>query len=317
MLNFYVYILAMRFRKISLYSKLCVAFRLQQYNQNVGSGELEFEEFVTLASRFMVEEDAEAMQQELKEAFRLYDKEGNGYITTSTLKEILKELDDKLTSDELDMMIQEIDTDGSGTVDFDALTLSTSVRHKRDYLIRTGGGSSHRLNISHKMLGYFKPSSFDILMRVPWTSIPSYDAVVKPKVKVVTMEDLDREQLSMLKSTFDAFDVDRKGYIEADMIGTVMDMLGTHVSADELDKIITEIDEDSNGEISFEEFANLAARFLVEDDEDTEAIQVELKGAFRLYDREGNGFITTDVLREILREIQSSDDWLKTYLSKE
>ncbi|XP_030761679.1 troponin C-like [Sitophilus oryzae] len=84
-----------------------------------GSGELEFAEFVTLASRFMVEEDAEAMQQELKEAFRLYDKEGNGYITTSTLKEILKELDDKLTSDELDMIIAEIDTDGSGTVDYD------------------------------------------------------------------------------------------------------------------------------------------------------------------------------------------------------
>ncbi|XP_045474280.1 troponin C, isoallergen Bla g 6.0101-like [Harmonia axyridis] len=84
-----------------------------------GSGELEFEEFITLASRFMVEEDAEAMQQELKEAFRLYDKEGNGYITTSTLKEILKELDDNLTSDELDMIITEIDTDGSGTVDFD------------------------------------------------------------------------------------------------------------------------------------------------------------------------------------------------------
>ncbi|XP_018575146.1 troponin C-like [Anoplophora glabripennis] len=84
-----------------------------------GSGELEFEEFITLASRFMVEEDAEAMQQELKEAFRLYDKEGNGYITTKTLKEILKELDDKLTNDELDMMIAEIDSDGSGTVDFD------------------------------------------------------------------------------------------------------------------------------------------------------------------------------------------------------
>lgn len=42
-----------------------------------GSGELEFEEFVTLASRFMVEEDAEALQQELKEAFRLYDKAGS------------------------------------------------------------------------------------------------------------------------------------------------------------------------------------------------------------------------------------------------
>lgn len=84
-----------------------------------GSGELEFEEFVTLAARFLVEEDSEAMQQELREAFRLYDKEGNGYITTSVLREILKELDDKITDEELDMMIEEIDSDGSGTVDFD------------------------------------------------------------------------------------------------------------------------------------------------------------------------------------------------------
>lgn len=59
------------------------------------------------------------MQQELKEAFRLYDREGNGYITTSTLKEILGALDDKLSSNDLDGIIAEIDTDGSGTVDFD------------------------------------------------------------------------------------------------------------------------------------------------------------------------------------------------------
>lgn len=80
---------------------------------------IEFEEFVSLASRFLVEEDAEAMLQELKEAFRLYDKEGNGYITTDVLREILKELDDKITEDDLNSMIEEIDSDGSGTVDFD------------------------------------------------------------------------------------------------------------------------------------------------------------------------------------------------------
>ncbi|CAH1393727.1 troponin C, isoallergen Bla g 6.0101 [Halyomorpha halys] len=86
-----------------------------------GSGQLEFEEFVALAAGFLTEDDqdAEAMQQELREAFRLYDKEGNGYITTAVLREILKELDDKITSQELDMMIAEIDSDGSGTVDFD------------------------------------------------------------------------------------------------------------------------------------------------------------------------------------------------------
>lgn len=75
----------------------------------------------------MEEEDAEAMQQELKEAFRLYDREGNGYITTSTLKEILAALDDKLNSADLDGIIAEIDTDGSGTVDFDGMDVITRV----------------------------------------------------------------------------------------------------------------------------------------------------------------------------------------------
>jgi Ca2+-binding EF-hand superfamily protein len=41
------------------------------------SGRLEFEEFITLAAKFIIEEDAEAMEKELREAFRLYDKEGN------------------------------------------------------------------------------------------------------------------------------------------------------------------------------------------------------------------------------------------------
>ena len=108
-----------------------------------GSGELEFPEFVQLAAQFLIEEDAEEMQNELKEAFRLYDKEGNtptpsiitegifqystkwyvivgnGYITTATLREILHELDDKLSPDDLDGIIAEIDEDGSGTIDFD------------------------------------------------------------------------------------------------------------------------------------------------------------------------------------------------------
>lgn len=44
---------------------------------------------------------------------------GNGYIPTSCLREILRELDDQLTNKELDLMIEEIDSDGSGTVDFD------------------------------------------------------------------------------------------------------------------------------------------------------------------------------------------------------
>ncbi|XP_046993508.1 troponin C-like [Schistocerca americana] len=82
------------------------------------NGRLNFEAFCRVATHFL-DEDDEVMQKELKEAFRLYDKEGNGYIPTSSLREILAALDDQLTPDQLDEMIAEIDTDGSGTVDFD------------------------------------------------------------------------------------------------------------------------------------------------------------------------------------------------------
>ena len=51
--------------------------------------------------------------------FRIYDREGNGYITTDVLKEILKEIDPGLTNDDLDNIIEEVDEDGSGTLDFD------------------------------------------------------------------------------------------------------------------------------------------------------------------------------------------------------
>ncbi|KAK2584467.1 hypothetical protein KPH14_006842 [Odynerus spinipes] len=85
-----------------------------------GSGELKFEDFSKLASRFMEEDtDTEAMKQELREAFRIYDKEGNGYITTDVFRDILHELDDQLSPEELDMIIEEVDTDGSGTLDFE------------------------------------------------------------------------------------------------------------------------------------------------------------------------------------------------------
>ncbi|KAG9428841.1 troponin C type IIb isoform X1 [Apis mellifera carnica] len=83
-----------------------------------GSGKLNFDSFYRVACHFQ-EEDDEALQKELKEAFRLYDKEGNGYIPTSSLREILAALDDQITPDQMDGMIAEIDTDGSGTVDFD------------------------------------------------------------------------------------------------------------------------------------------------------------------------------------------------------
>merc|ERR1711997_414105 len=55
-----------------------------------GSGEIEFGEFSQLCATFLVEDpDMETMKRELKDAFRIYDKEGLGYITTETLRGLI------------------------------------------------------------------------------------------------------------------------------------------------------------------------------------------------------------------------------------
>ena len=44
---------------------------------------------------------------------------GNGYITTETLAEILREIDGSLNDYEVEQIVEEVDEDASGTVDFD------------------------------------------------------------------------------------------------------------------------------------------------------------------------------------------------------
>ena len=52
-----------------------------------------------------------------------------------------------------------------------------------------------------------------------------------------------------------------------------------------LQEIVDEIDEDGSGELEFPEFIQLAAKFLIEEDE--EQMKWELKEAFRIYDKYG------------------------------
>lgn len=91
------------------------------------SGEIEFEDFIKLASRFVEpEEDYDILRKELREVFMLYDKEARGFLALDEFKKILREIDPELPEDELDEIIDEIDADGSGTIDFDGTFTSKS-----------------------------------------------------------------------------------------------------------------------------------------------------------------------------------------------
>ena len=55
---------------------------------------------------------------DLKQAFRLFDKENNGVVTTQEIGAVLRNLSLFPTELELQAMLQEIDIDGDGTFSF-------------------------------------------------------------------------------------------------------------------------------------------------------------------------------------------------------
>ncbi|KAL7674094.1 hypothetical protein ACOME3_000374 [Neoechinorhynchus agilis] len=81
-----------------------------------GSGAVDFEEFLALMAKKTKEMEDE---QELREAFRVFDKQNRGVIDVADLKLIFKTLDENMSSDEIDQIISEVDEDSSGTVDFE------------------------------------------------------------------------------------------------------------------------------------------------------------------------------------------------------
>ena len=81
-----------------------------------GNGTIDFPEFLTMMARKMKDTDSE---EEIREAFRVFDKDGNGFISAAELRHVMTNLGEKLTDEEVDEMIREADTDGDGQVNYD------------------------------------------------------------------------------------------------------------------------------------------------------------------------------------------------------
>jgi len=115
---------------------------------------------------------------------------------------------------------------------------------------------------------------------------------------------LDNDQLDGLKKGFEGFDKDGSGVISQTSMQMILKSMSVKVDKDDMDSYAAEVDEAGSGKFSFFQFCQVAAKFMIEDDEGQ--MKEELKEAFRIYDRDGQGFITTEVLKEILREIDTS-----------
>lgn len=76
-----------------------------------GNGTIDFAEFLTLMARKMKTKDSEA---EILEAFKVFDKDGSGKISATELRQVMINLGEKLSDEEVAEMIREADENGDG-----------------------------------------------------------------------------------------------------------------------------------------------------------------------------------------------------------
>ncbi|XP_035825997.1 neo-calmodulin-like [Aplysia californica] len=171
---------------------------LRSLGQNPTEGELRHMinevdqdgELMSLQTRSL--RDHTSYLQKFKEAFSLFDKDGDGTITTKELGTVMRSLGQNPTEAELQDMINEVDADGNGTIDF-----------------------------------------------------PEFLTMMARKMK-----DADTEE--ELKESFRVFDKDGNGFISAAELRHVMTNLGEKLTDEEVDEMIREADTDGDGQVNYD-----------------------------------------------------------------
>lgn len=91
----------------------------------------------------------------------------------------------------------------------------------------------------------------------PMYGLSSGDQVVSPAATIgagKSKTTSPAQKMAKYEEIFKRYDADGSGTIEARELGQVMRDLGHEMSPEELDAMVSEIDEDGSGEIDFEEF---------------------------------------------------------------
>lgn len=131
------------------------------------------------------------------------------------------------------------------------------------------------------------------------TFIPSIENTLDRTAMLTKMSDqLTEDQVAEFREAFSLFDKNNDGKITTKELGTVMRSLGQNPSESELADMINEVDANNDGTIDFAEFLTMMARKMKDTDSEE-----EIREAFKVFDRDNNGFISAQELRHVMTSI--------------
>jgi len=122
-------------------------------------------------------------------------------------------------------------------------------------------------------------------------------ARVAPSAPALPLEiDPDERRLQDLRRAFDLFDTDGSGTISPLELARVMRSLGQNPTKQEINEMMSGFDENSDGEIDFDEFLKLYAGSMNSaDDEEF------IAWAFEAFDKDNSGKLSADEIRDVIR----------------
>merc|ERR1719189_715428 len=75
-------------------------------------------DYAALVALLEIHWKAPASAEQVIEAFKIFDPDGTGTISSSEMRTVMTNLGEKLTKDEVDAMLKEADPDNSGKIDY-------------------------------------------------------------------------------------------------------------------------------------------------------------------------------------------------------
>ncbi|XP_013871038.1 calcium-binding protein 1a isoform X2 [Austrofundulus limnaeus] len=122
--------------------------------------------------------------------------------------------------------------------------------------------------------------------------------------------ELRPEEMDELRDAFKEFDKDKDGYISCKDLGNCMRTMGYMPTEMELIELSQQINMNLGGHVDFDDFVELMGPKLLAETADMIGIK-ELKDAFREFDTNGDGAISTSELRDAMRKLLGQQVGLK------